>query len=224
MARLQSLDRGLRALQVISSEPRGVRIAALAAQLDVDRAVAYRLVETLEAHALVARGPGGRVRLGAGAVVLAGKFQPQLIHAAEPILQELADVTATPAFLTMEQGDDDCIPMLVAEPVAQGAPLQVGYRIGMRHGLDRGANGIAILALRPPHPNEPEEVTLTRKRGYSITSGQLQPGATGVAAGFFAPGPVGASVGVVAINEVDAERFVSPVVSAAARLVALSNE
>lgn len=224
MAKLQGLDRGLQALQIIAAEPAGVSIAALAAQLEVDRAVVYRLIKTLEAHALVARGPSKGVRLGAGAVVLAGKFHPQLIHAAEPVLRRLADDTGTPAFLTVEQGTDDCIPVLVAEPSSQTVPFQLTYRAGMRHPLKRGANGIAILALRRYQSDEDKEVTLTRDRGYSITSGQLQQGATGVAAGFMSPGPLGASVGIVLMNETDAESYTGMVLAAASHLAALSSQ
>jgi DNA-binding IclR family transcriptional regulator len=222
MAMLLGLDRGLRALQIISARPAGVSIAALADALAVDRAVAYRIVDTLEAHDLAVRGEGRRVRLGAGAVVLANRFQPQLLHAAAPVLQELADATSSHAFLTVEQGAEDCIPVLGAEPALYDTPLQVTYRIGMRHRLDRGANGIAILALRSPRSDEPEEVARARDAGYSVTSGHLQQGATGVAAGFLAPGPLAASVGIVGIAEAEVEFLSRLVVGAAARLAALT--
>lgn len=223
MARLQGLDRGLQALRVVSAHPGGVTIAELAGELGVDRAVAYRIVETLETHALVTRGAGRRVRLSAGIVTLAGGFQPQLVRAAGPVLQQLADDTGQAAFLTVEHGADECIPVLGAEPATQHGPVRAGYRIGMRHRLDRGANGIAILALRLARPDDPPEVVRARKDGFSRTSGQLQQGATGIAAGFEAPGQARASVGVVSMNELDDE-VSARVVAAAGRLAALSRE
>lgn len=71
MATLQSLDRGLRALSLVSLAPEGLTVAEIATRLGTDRATAYRIVDTLEQHALVTRGVGKRVRLGAGAVVFA---------------------------------------------------------------------------------------------------------------------------------------------------------
>ncbi|WPB96106.1 helix-turn-helix domain-containing protein [Streptomyces malaysiensis] len=222
MAKLQGLDRGLRALNLISLAPEGISVAELATQLEIDRAIAYRIVETLEAHDLITRGQGKRVRLGAGTVTLAGRFQPQLLRVAEPVLQQLADETGTAAFLTVAQGADECVPVLGAEPMVHHGPVQVGYRIGMRHPLSKGANGIAILALLPARPDEPEEVARARDIGYSVTSGQLQQGATGLAAGFEVPGSLGASVGVVAMDELDSARIAVVVVGAAARLASLS--
>jgi len=222
MATLQGLDRGLRALHLISLEPDGLSVAELATRLEIDRAIAYRIVETLEAHALVARGHGRRVRLGAGAVTLAGRFHPQLVRAAEPVLQRLADDTGASAFLTVAQSAQECVPVLGAEPSVHHGPVRVGYRIGMRHPLDRGANGIAILALRPAWAGESAEVTHARRLGYSMTSGQLQQGATGVAAGFEAPGVLGASVGVVAMDGLDGARIAGLVMAAAAGLASLS--
>ncbi|CAL9334771.1 IclR family transcriptional regulator [Streptomyces sp. enrichment culture] len=221
MATLQGLDRGLRALNAISLAAEGLTVADLAAHLEIDRAIAYRIVQTLEEHALVSR-QGKRVRLGAGAATLAGRFQHQLVQVAQPALQELADVTGASAFLTVAHGARECVPVAGAEPAAPHDPVQVGYRIGARHPLDRGANGIAILALQPPWPDEPEEVAWARESGYSVTSGQLQRGATGLAAGFEVPGAAGASVGVVAMREFDIEQVAAQVKEAASRLAALS--
>ena len=69
---------------------------------------------------------------------------------------------------------------------------------------------------------EPAEVARARERGYASTSGHLQPGASGIAAGFVAPGPLAASVGVVAMGELDEERVAGLVRAAARRLAELS--
>ena len=52
---LQTLDRGLQVLALIATRAGGWSIAELAAELDVHRAIAYRLVATLEQHGLIAR-------------------------------------------------------------------------------------------------------------------------------------------------------------------------
>lgn len=220
MATLNGLDRGLHALQYVSTQPQGVSVADLAAHLGVDRAIAYRVVATLEEHALVAR-IDKRVHLGAGIVPLAGRFQPHLIHAAEPVLRALAESTDAPAFLTVQQGPDECVAVLGVEPRVHQSPVQVGYRIGMHHHLTRGANGIAILALHPRADDDSPGVVSAREQGYSVTSGHLQQGATGIAAGFMAPGSLGASVGVVAMGELDVQRVADRVRTAANELIAL---
>ncbi|WP_405741933.1 helix-turn-helix domain-containing protein [Streptomyces sp. NBC_00028] len=221
MATLQGLDRGLRALDLISLSADGLTVADLAARLEIDRAIAYRIVQTLEEHALVSR-QGKRVRLGAGAATLAGRFRQQLVLVAQPVLQELADAIGASAFLTLAHGARECVPVAGAEPAVQHGPVQVGYRIGVRHPLERGANGVAILALQPPLPDDSADIARARERGYSVTSGQLQQGATGIAAGFEVPGAVGASVGVVAMHEFDVESVAARVRESASRLASLS--
>lgn len=221
VATLQSLDRGLRALSLISLAPEGLTVAEIATQLGTDRATAYRVVDTLEQHALVARGMGKKIRLGAGAVVFASRFQPQLIRAAGPVLQELADAAGAAAFLSLAQGGDACVPVLSAEPARQTI-FQVSYRIGAGHPLDRGANGIAILALQPAAESDSEAVRRAREAGCSVTAGELQHGAVGVAAGFEVPHLLGASVGTVAMGEVDVDRLGELVRETAARLARLS--
>ncbi len=61
MSTLQTLDRGLRALDVVAQSAAGISVADLARELDVHRAICYRIVATLEAHGLVARTADGRI-------------------------------------------------------------------------------------------------------------------------------------------------------------------
>ena len=52
---LQTLDRGLAVLATLADAPLGLKPAELAQRLDVHKAIAYRLVATLETHGLVRR-------------------------------------------------------------------------------------------------------------------------------------------------------------------------
>lgn len=201
MSLLQGLDRGLKVLEHISLSPNGSTIAELSEKLNLDRAVVYRIIETLEANLYVTRQRGKTIQLSVGATTLAARFQPQLIRAAEPLLQELADEAEAPAFLVMAVNEKECVAVLVVEPTVDRAPLQVHYRVGARHPLDKAAGGVAILALQPPAKHEDEAVSLARERGYSFTIDQLQRGANGLAVGFPVPGTVGASVGLVSMRE-----------------------
>ncbi|EWH00488.1 IclR family transcriptional regulator, partial [Halomonas sp. BC04] len=144
---LQTLDRGLSALELIAEHSEGITIAELARQLDVHRAIAYRLVATLESHSLITRTAEGPIRLGAGIALLASRFEPQLRAVAQPLLQALAKATRATAFISVAQGEE-CVVLMVAEP--DEGLLRVGYRVGSRHPLSQGAAGIAILAGRRP--------------------------------------------------------------------------
>ncbi|HEX8758016.1 MAG TPA: helix-turn-helix domain-containing protein [Steroidobacteraceae bacterium] len=218
---LQTLDRGLQALTLISQQERGLSIAELAAQLAVDRAIAYRLVTTLESRGLITRADGGRLRLGAGLLILAARFEPQLRTIAAPLLRDLAQTTRAAAFLSVATGQD-CVAIMVTEP--EGTLLRVSYRVGSRHPLTRGAAGIAILAGRPPARDDPEAVRLARRDGYSVTRGELQRGAVGIASPVHTPDRVPAglevSIGVVAFEDLDVGAVKDPVVRSAGQLAA----
>ncbi len=216
---LQTLDRGLQALSIISQQEGGTSVADLAGLLEVHRAIAYRLVSTLEAHGFVARGSDGQLRLGAGLMTLASRFEPQLRSIAWPLLYQLAQDTQAAAFVSVPQ-DKECVAILVAEP--EGGVLRVAYRVGSRHPLTSGAAGIAILAGRPEAPGDPEAVREARSSGLSVTRSQLQRGAVGVASFVRdADGrPLGfeASLGVVALDDLDIAHATAAVVACARKL------
>ncbi|GAB3709221.1 helix-turn-helix domain-containing protein [Mariniluteicoccus flavus] len=210
---MQTLDRGLSALEVISLHPAGLTVAAIGDALDVHRAIAYRVVATLTDHGLVVRTPDGRVRLAAGIATLADRYAAALRQAARPVLAELARDTLATSYLAVAEGEE-CVVVAVDE--APGTVLQVGYRVGSRHPLARGASGIAILARRPAAGDDREDVRRARADGFAVTQGQLQAGAIGVASaiGDVAQG-IEACVGVVALEDLDVERATASVVRAA---------
>lgn len=218
---LQTLDRGLHALEIVAEHAEGISVAELAERLDVHRAIAYRIVTTLEQHGLVARSAEGPLRLGAGISLLAARFEPQLRAVAQPLLQALAKATRATAFVSVAQGEE-CVVILVAEP--DEGLLRVGYRVGSRHPLSLGAAGIAILAGRPARADDSEAVRQARADGYSLTRGQLQRGAVGVASPVatpqFRPG-VEACVGMVAMDDLDTERAIREVKAHAHQLAEL---
>ena len=61
----QTLDRGLRVLEVIATADEAPRIDELASRIEVHRSIAYRIVRTLELHAL------DLARLGRGRAIRA---------------------------------------------------------------------------------------------------------------------------------------------------------
>jgi len=202
----QTLDRGLRVLAVLSSTPSGLTVTELAARLEVNRTVVYRLVATLESHALVRLDARGRLHVGLGVLALAAGVQPVLRDQALPVLRELAEATGATAHLAVADGDE-ALALAVVEP--SWTDFHVAYRVGARHPLGQGAAGKAILQGRSGG----------RPR-YVVTSGELQTGAHGLAAPVLGIEGLEASVGIVAIGPAIDERQVAPRVVAAATEVA----
>jgi DNA-binding IclR family transcriptional regulator len=196
-----TFERGLALLQAVAdADGEAPTISELAGRIGVSRAAVYRLLGPLQARGLVRR-DGSRVRLGLGVLQLAGRVLPQLRQAATPVLRGLAEQVGATAHLTVAEGNE-AQAVAVVEP--SWTDYHVAYRVGSRHPLRRGAAGKAIL-LRADSPAR-----------WSTSSGELQPGAHGVAAPV--PGVPGlrASVGVVALQPLDADRVGPLVVSAAA--------
>lgn len=201
----QTLDRGLHVLRVLSGTPGGLTVTELAAALGVNRTVVYRLVSTLEQHALVRRDTAGRLHVGLGVLHLASAVQPVLRDLAVPLLRELAEQVGCTAHLTVADGDE-ALALAVVEP--SWTDFHVAYRVGARHSLRLGAAGKAIL--------------LGRERSatpYVVTVGELQTGARGLAAPVRGVEGLEASVGIVTLGDFD-EQAVGPKVSATAAAVA----
>jgi DNA-binding IclR family transcriptional regulator len=191
----------------------GLNRSEIARAMAIDRTAAYRLLRTLEAHHLVSRDDAGRYQLGLGLIELHLGVQPNLRAAAAQQLQMLANSCGATAFVTMVDGEDGVV-VSVVEPAQSGA--HVAYRVGVRHPLDRGAPGLAILASRPQQPGERTAVEQARKAGYAVTSGELQPGAWGLAAPIrLSEQPADASVGIVTLTRPEVESLAPRVIAAA---------
>ena len=83
----QTLDRGLRVLRVLAESPEGLTVTELSGRLEVNRTVVYRLISTLEQHALIRRDARGRLHVGLGVLHLASAVQPVLRDVAMPVLR-----------------------------------------------------------------------------------------------------------------------------------------
>jgi DNA-binding IclR family transcriptional regulator len=218
MAGSKTIDTGLRLLEILRDHPDGLTITELAQLAGIHRNAVSRHLAALGNHRLVAR-IGTRFTLGLGIVELNAAVQHRLRSAAASALQALADTCNATAFITVLDIDESqAVVLIVAEP--RVSQFHVSYRAGTRHPANRGASGIAILAGRPPCQGERPAIAEARVTGYSVTSGELQPGAWGVAAPITTPGrPADASVGVVTIGVRD-ESTIAPLVLSAATEIA----
>lgn len=203
----QTLHRGLRVLELLARRPDGATIAELAAELDTNRTVTYRLVATLTQHALVRRDARGRVLMGLGVLPLAEAVQPVLRDLAVPVLRRLADRVGATAHLTIAEGDRACA-LAVVEPAHTA--FHVAYRAGTRHPVTQGAGGRAILLARQGE-----------RAAYAVSAGELQTGARGLAAPIRGVDGLEASVGIVTLGaEIDTRRIGPAVLEAAAEIAA----
>ncbi|MFC7493060.1 MULTISPECIES: IclR family transcriptional regulator [unclassified Nocardioides] len=198
----QTLDRGLRVLDVLAASPDGLTVTELAARLEVNRTVVHRLVGTLERHALVRRDPHGRLRVGLGVLRLGAAVQPVVREAALPVLRNLAEAVGCTAHLTVADGEE-ALALAVVEP--SWTDFHVAYRVGARHPLSTGAAGKAILMGRGGDETP-----------YVVTVGELQTGARGLAAPVRGIIGLEASVGIVTMDAGLDEANAGPLVERAA--------
>jgi DNA-binding IclR family transcriptional regulator len=199
----QTLDRGLRVLHTLAAAPQGLTITALAAEIEVNRTVVYRLVATLEQHGLARRDGAGRLHVGLGVLALARGLQPVLRELSGPVLRALAERVGATAHLTVADGGE-ALAIAVVEPT--WTDYHVAYRVGARHPLGQGAAGKAILLGRQSG------------EGYVETVGEIQAGARGVAAPVLGVEGLEASVGIVSLGDLDAVVLGPEVVAAAAQV------
>lgn len=189
----QTLDRGIRVLEEVAESTEGLTITELASRLGIGRTVVYRLVVTLEKHALIRRSGDGKCRLGLGVLAMGRQLQPVVRDAAFPALRMLADAVGCTAYLSLVDGPE-AVAALVAEP--SRSDMHVTYRVGSRSSLEAAAAGRAILAARTagPRPLDPPWV---------VASEDGAPGVFGLAAPLIGVPGLEASVGVVSFREID---------------------
>jgi DNA-binding IclR family transcriptional regulator len=199
----QTLDRGLRLLSMLAEASGSVSVTEAAAALGVNRTVVYRLAVTLEQHGMIRRSTDGRLSLGFAVLSLAAKVHPLLRQAALPALRALAEDVGATAHLTVADSGE-ALAVAVVEP--SWTSFHVAYRVGSRHDLRRGAAGRAILAGRLGDVS------------YVSSEGELQQGASGVAAAVAGVSSVEASVGVIALTGLDPDNVGPRVVQAAAEV------
>jgi DNA-binding IclR family transcriptional regulator len=204
----RTLSRGLSVLQRLADSPEGATVAQLATATDLDRAVLYRLLQTLVDEGFVVRDPDTRkFHLGATMIELGIRATRALRvrRLALPGMRALMEQAREAVCMAIRDRGDAVVVDRV-EP--RGLSVRVGYHVGTRHSLQVGAHGHALLAflddteraasgtLAPPLQAELDSV---RGRGFATSVDELERGAAGVAAPVM--GPTGrpiASIGVVA--------------------------
>jgi len=146
MSEIQSLARGLRALDILESEPDGLSITGLAQRIDIDKSTASRLMKTLANHGYAEQSRQTRrytlgprvVRLGQSLIT-----RTPLRDQARPFLRRLVAQTQECAHLAVRAGDR----VLYLDQVEAPASLRVSTGVGTLAPLHSTALGKVLLAF-----------------------------------------------------------------------------
>ena len=199
--RVQSVDRALKLLDgVAAAAPAGETAGVLAAQCDINRATAWRLLGTLEAHGLVERDPStNRYKVGLALIRMsAAAGYDGLVRRTRPILERVSAQTGETANLAVAG-------LYGVTYVGEAAPpsvLAISW-LAREVPLHATSTGKAFLAWLPPEEalrllekplrrftdttvTDPklllDELVETRARGYAECAGELEPTLYGVSA------------------------------------------
>jgi DNA-binding IclR family transcriptional regulator len=199
-AGVQSVDRALSILEVLARVGEA-GVTEIAAELDVHKSTAFRLVATLEAHRLVEQAADrGRYRLGVGVLRLAGATTARLdlVQEARPICRQLAaDTGETVNIAVLSESS-----ALYLDQVAGSSALQPHNWVGQHIPLHATSNGKVLLsgldqpaldALLGKLPTYTpatitrmaklrEELDRVREQGYAMAVDELEVGLTAAAA------------------------------------------
>lgn len=204
----RTLGRGLSVLQRLAESPEGATVAQLATATGLDRAVLYRLLQTLVDEGFAVRDPDTRkFHLGATTIELGIKATRALRirRLALPGMRALMD-QAREAICMAVRDRGDAVVVDRVEP--RGLSVRVGYHVGSRHPLTKGAHGLALLAFLEEDEQEAvdgitpalrADLQTIRSRGFATSADDIERGAASVAAPVLGPtGRPSASIGVVA--------------------------
>ena len=197
---VQSVDRALGILEVLARVGEA-GVTEIAAELDVHKSTAFRLVATLEAHRLVEQTTDrGRYRLGVGTLRLAGATTARLdlVQEARPLCRQLASDTGETVNLAVLSESS----ALYLDQVAGSSALQPHNWVGQHIPLHATSNGKVLLSgldaarletvlgtLAPYTPQTitkrallREELDRVREQGFALAVDELEVGLTAVAA------------------------------------------
>ncbi len=141
---VQSVDRALTILEVLARVGEA-GVTDIAAELDVHKSTAFRLVATLEQHRLVEQsGDRGKYRLGVGMLRLAGATTARLdlVQEARPVCRQLASDTGETVNIAVLSESS----ALYLDQVAGSSALQPHNWVGQHIPLHATSNGKVLLS------------------------------------------------------------------------------
>lgn len=199
--RVQALERAIALLNAVSaSAPEGRPAADLAAECGLNRATAWRLLATLEDHAMVERDPvGNRYTIGSAISAMASTAGVEgLVRRAHDVLERLCEETGETANLAVAQRNgltyvDEVVPpaVLTARWLGQQVPIHATSAGKALLAWQPAAEVDALLSgpldgytatTRTDRDALHAELAKVRAQGYSVSVGELEQQVYGVAA------------------------------------------
>lgn len=219
---IQSLEKGLRILDEIVESPGPLKLSDIIRRFDMDRASAFRFLQTLERSGFLRKDAatkeydvGGRLYYWASRL----REKTRIIDSFHPHLERLAAMTRQTAHLGLFVNDR----VLLADFAHSDSIIAIRHVIGVLEPLYSSAVGKAILAFLPQERRDSLinsiefvqhtkstimnaddlriNLTLTRQRGYAIDANETHEGLTCVARPIFnAEGIPVASIGITCVT------------------------
>jgi IclR family KDG regulon transcriptional repressor len=200
----QTFQRGLDCLLALASSDHPLSVAEIAAAVDVPESTVYRLLRPLEQRGLVERTDQGKRVLGLRVLELCKGLRRShrlnINEIARPIMQQLADVTQETVILTQVIG----LEAICVENIESAQPIRLSFDRGRVQPIHAGASAKILLAFSDRGFQEKvlnrcngrayadgvpvdceklrQELAQIREQRFAVTTGELDLGATAVAA------------------------------------------
>ena len=190
------LDRLVRILDSFDARNPTLSVGDLAHRADVPQATAYRLVDDLVAHGLLARDADRQVRLGVRLWELANRSAAtlDLRRAALPFMEDVNQLVGHNTQLALLHEDE----VLVIERLSRPGAVVNQANVAGRMPVHRTSMGMALLAFSPApvlegflerhaatmkatHPQLRHELAEIRRHGYATFDGFIDTESTGAA-------------------------------------------
>lgn len=239
----QALDRALGVIFALAEAERPLSVPEIAERVGVPQSTTYRLIQSLEQRGLLQRRGPNRISLGLRILdlsrVVFHQLERDLLQRAHPIMAELARVTGEATVLMGRVGMHAISLDSVDSP---NTLVRMAFESGRVLPLHLGASNKSLLAFLPETVIEEviamacretpsllserlrQDLATIRAQGYAVTTGELDPEATGIGAPVLdAHGHAVASLSVAGPNgrlEPRVAEVIPLVVAAARRLSA----
>ncbi|MBN9253318.1 MULTISPECIES: IclR family transcriptional regulator [unclassified Mesorhizobium] len=219
---IQSLEKGLRILDEIIEAPAPLKLADIVRRFNMDRASAFRFLQTLEHRGFLRKDAttkeydvGGRIYYWASRL----REKTRLIDSFHEQLQRLASITQQTTHLGLFVNDR----VLLADFALSDSIISIRHCIGVLEPLYSSAVGKAVLAFLPVERREALinniefvrltgntimnadalriDLAITRDRGYAIDANETHEGLTCIARPIFGKDGVPvASIGITCVT------------------------
>lgn len=193
---MSGLSRYAGILHLFTEQDRAWTVPAIAARLAIPASTVYRTVRELSAEGFLEQSGEARYRLGAAFVAFdrLTRMSDPLVQAGAPVLRDLVRQAGLSCVGLLCRLYDDTV-MCVADAVHGAPAFHSSYERGRRMPLTDGATSKVILAQLPARrltrllgdaqaPDDALRATLAamRRRGYTVSRGEIDRGLVGIAA------------------------------------------